>query len=136
MALPAASYPPPPVANPIAVVGSQLLAPYPVDLIMVKKLMTLAEGTFTVTDIKGSIMLKAKGSIFSIHDRRTQLDASNNPIILLQQKIMSMHRRWQVYGGVSSDSKDLLFPAKKPSLIQFKTELDVFLRCQHKRRCA
>lgn len=38
-----------------------------------------------------------------------------------------MHRRWQVYRADSSDSKDLLFTVKKSSLIQFKTELDVFL---------
>ena len=42
-------------------------------------------------------------------------------------QILSAHRRWQVYRGESSDSKDLLFSVKKSSLIQFKTELDVFL---------
>lgn len=43
-------------------------------------------------------------------------------------QIITAHRRWRVYRGDSSDSKDLLFSAKKAGLVQLiKTELDVFL---------
>lgn len=42
-------------------------------------------------------------------------------------QIISLHRRWEVYRGDSKESKDLLFTVKKSSLLQFKTELDVFL---------
>lgn len=38
-----------------------------------------------------------------------------------------MHRRWEVFRGASTEEKDLLFTAKKSSMIQFKTELDIFL---------
>ncbi|MCL7044018.1 hypothetical protein MKW94_013101, partial [Papaver nudicaule] len=41
--------------------------------------------------------------------------------------ILTCHRRWQVYRGDSSDSKNLLFSVKKSKLVQFKTQLDVFL---------
>ncbi|KAK6942910.1 LURP-one-related [Dillenia turbinata] len=40
---------------------------------------------------------------------------------------LTAYRRWNVVQGDSSDPKDLLFSAKKASLIQFETELDVFL---------
>ncbi|CAL5444228.1 unnamed protein product [Camellia sinensis] len=40
--------------------------------------------------------------------------------------------RWQLFRGQSSDPKDLLFSVKKSSLIQFKTELDVFLAANTK----
>lgn len=50
--------------------------------------------------------------------------------ILIQT--FTAHRRWQVFRGDSSDSKDLIFSAKKSSLIQFKTELDVFLAANTK----
>uniref|UniRef100_A0A803QFA7 PPM-type phosphatase domain-containing protein n=1 Tax=Cannabis sativa TaxID=3483 RepID=A0A803QFA7_CANSA len=89
----------PPMANPIAVVSPHFCAPYPVDLIIAKKLMTLSEGSFAVTDVNGAVMFK----------------------------IITAHRRWQVYRGDSSDSKDLVFSVKKSSVLQFKTELDVFL---------
>jgi hypothetical protein len=38
-----------------------------------------------------------------------------------------MHKRWQVFRGDSSNAGDLLFTVKKSSIIQLKTELDVFL---------
>lgn len=40
---------------------------------------------------------------------------------------MSIRKKWEVFKGESTDKKDLLFSTKKSSLIQFKTELDVFL---------
>jgi len=38
-----------------------------------------------------------------------------------------MHHRWEVFRGDSTSSSDLLFTAKKSSIIQLRTELDVFL---------
>ncbi|KAF7144128.1 hypothetical protein RHSIM_Rhsim05G0227800 [Rhododendron simsii] len=72
-------------------------------------------------------MFKIKGKVFSLRDRRVLLDSAGNPILTLQQKILTAHKRWQVYSGDSTDAKDLLFSDKKSSLIQFKTQLDVFL---------
>nr|GEY61396.1 hypothetical protein [Tanacetum cinerariifolium] len=47
------------------------------------------------------------------------------PMILAN--VLSVHNRWVVYRGDSSDPKDIIFSAKQSSLIQFKTSLDVFL---------
>ena len=38
-----------------------------------------------------------------------------------------MHHRWEVFRGDSTNASDLLFSVRKSSLIQFKTEMDVFL---------
>ncbi|XP_027069133.2 protein LURP-one-related 10-like [Coffea arabica] len=122
----AAAYPPP-VVNPLAVVGPQFCAPYPVDLVIVRKLLTLSEGNFGVTDVNGNIMFRVKGKLFSLRDRRILLDAAGNPLLTFQQKILTAHRRWKVFRGDASDDKNLLFSVKKSSLIQFKTKLDVFL---------
>ncbi|CAI9097195.1 OLC1v1033565C1 [Oldenlandia corymbosa var. corymbosa] len=135
------SYPPagyPVVANPvpqggggvgggIVVVGPQFCAPYPVDLIISRKLMTLAEGSFGVTDVNGNLMFKVKGKFFSLRDRRVLLDAADQPLLSFQQKILTAHRRWKVFRGDSSDDKNQLFSVRKSSLFQFKTKLDVFL---------
>ncbi|XP_008799837.2 protein LURP-one-related 15-like [Phoenix dactylifera] len=111
----------------VAVVGPQFCAPYPVDLTVTKKAISLTDGDFAVTDVNGTVVFKVKGTFLSIRDRRVLLDSAGNPLVSMQQKIMSAHRRWQVYRGDSSDSKDLLFSVRKSSLIQFKTALDVFL---------
>ena len=76
-----------PPAHPVAVVGPQFTAAYPVDLIITKKLMTLAEGSFAVTDVNGAVMFKVKGSILSLHDRRLLLDNADNPVVSLRQKV-------------------------------------------------
>ncbi|KVH94921.1 protein LURP-one-related 15-like [Cynara cardunculus var. scolymus] len=121
------AYPPTQVANPVAVVGPHFLAPYPVDLIIVKKLLSLSDGNFAVTDVNGNVMFKVKGKHISLRDRRVLLDAAGNPILSFQKKLLSVHNRWVVFRGDSSDTKDLIFSAKQSSLIQFKTSLDVFL---------
>lgn len=38
-----------------------------------------------------------------------------------------MHNRWEVFRGDSTNASDLLFTVKKSSMIQLKTEMDVFL---------
>ncbi|KAK1437164.1 hypothetical protein QVD17_02950 [Tagetes erecta] len=113
--------------NSITVVSPHFLAPYPVDLTIVKKLLTLSDGNFAVTDINGNVMFKVKGKHISLRDRRVLLDAAGNPILSFQKKLLSVHKRWVVFRGDSSDSKDILFSAKQSSLIQLKTALDVFL---------
>ncbi|KAL6574523.1 hypothetical protein OROMI_011808 [Orobanche minor] len=123
--MPGTNYPA--VQSPVAVISPQFCVGYPVDLTIVRKLMTLSEGNFGVTDVNGNIMFKVKGKLLSLHDRRVLLDASGTPIITFQQKLLSAHRRWQVYRGESTNAKDLLFSVKKSSLIQLKTKLDVFL---------
>lgn len=42
-------------------------------------------------------------------------------------QLMSAHDRWQVFRGESTESCDLIFTAKRSSVFQLKTKLDVFL---------
>nr|CAB3452422.1 unnamed protein product [Digitaria exilis]CAB3456130.1 unnamed protein product [Digitaria exilis]CAB3503294.1 unnamed protein product [Digitaria exilis] len=128
MAAPYGAPPPPPApAGPVAVVSPQFCAPYVVPLTVTEKALSLSDGDFTVTDANGAVVLRVKGAIFSVHRRRTLLDAAGQPILSMQQKVFSMHNRWEVFRGDSSNSSDLLFTVKKSSIIQLKTELDVFL---------
>ncbi|XP_076922548.1 protein LURP-one-related 15-like [Bidens hawaiensis] len=109
------------------IVSPNFLAPYPVDLVIVKKLLFLSDGNFAVTDVNGNVMFKVKGKHISLRDRRVLLDAAGVPILSFREQLISVHKRWVVFRGDSSDSKDIIFNAKQSSLIQFKTSLDVFL---------
>ncbi|KAL8102108.1 protein LURP-one-related 15-like [Apium graveolens] len=115
------------MAPEVVVVGRQFTAPYQIDLTIVRKMMTISEGNFGVTDANGNIMFKVKGKALSFRARRVLLDANGNPIVSFQRKIMSMHSTWKVYRGDSNDSRDLVFSVQRSSLFQFKTQLDVFL---------
>ncbi|RDX86584.1 Protein LURP-one-related 15, partial [Mucuna pruriens] len=133
MAYPNYPYPPQPLpsapmpAVPAAVIGPQYCAPYPVDLAVVKKVMTISDGNFVVTDVNGNVVFKIKGSLLTLRDRRVLIDATGKPLVTLRAKIMTAHDRWQAFRGESTDPKDLIFSLKRSSLIQLKTKLDVFL---------
>ncbi|KAG6433720.1 hypothetical protein SASPL_105335 [Salvia splendens] len=120
----------------VDVVSPQFCVAQPMDLTISRKLMTLEDGTFGVTDLNGNLLFKIRGKVFSLHDRRVLLDAAGNPIITFQQKLLSAHRRWQVFRGESTDSKKMLFSVRKSSMIQFKTKLEVFVAANSKEdRC-
>ncbi|XP_047335272.1 protein LURP-one-related 15-like [Impatiens glandulifera] len=134
MAQPPTSYPSTSSSGQIAVVNPQFCAPYSLDIIIQRKLLTLTEGNFAVADVNGNILFQVKGKLFSLHDRRFLLDVAGNTILTLQQKIISVHKRWVVFKGDSTESKNQLFSVKKSSLLQLKTELDVFLAANTKER--
>ncbi|KAJ7950076.1 LURP-one-like protein [Quillaja saponaria] len=92
------------VANPIPIIGAQYCAPYPVDLNIVRK----APSYPSVAAVFYSTL-------------------PETPSSTLRNKMISMHDRWQAFRGDSTDSKDLIFTAKRSSLVQFKTTLNVFL---------
>ncbi|KAK8604906.1 hypothetical protein V6N13_082371 [Hibiscus sabdariffa] len=115
------------MAHPVSVLGPQYCHPQPLDLVIVRKVLTITEGNFAVTDINGNIMFKINGKFLSIHDRRVIADAAGNPVCTLRPKIMTVHDRWQVFRGESTEENDLIFTVKRSSAIQFKSKLHVFL---------
>uniref|UniRef100_A0A0E0E999 Tubby C-terminal domain-containing protein n=1 Tax=Oryza meridionalis TaxID=40149 RepID=A0A0E0E999_9ORYZ len=114
--------------EPVVVVGPQYCAPYVVPLTVTKKSISLTDGDFTVTDANDNVVLKVKGTLFSIRHRRVLHDGAGQPLLSMQEKILSMHNRWEVYRGDSAHSCDKLFTVKKSSMLQLmKTEMDIFL---------
>ena len=71
----------------VDVVSPQFCMSQPMDLTISRKLMTLEDGTFGVTDLNDNLLFKIRGKVFSLHDRRVLLDAAGNPIITFQQKV-------------------------------------------------
>ncbi|CAA7016141.1 unnamed protein product [Microthlaspi erraticum] len=112
----------------MAIVGPQFCAPYPIELGIVRKLMTIPDGNFAVTDANGNLLFKVKEPLFSLSDKRVLLDASDTPILTLRENKVSLHDRWQVFRGKSTDQNDLVYTLKRSSMIQIlKPKLDIFL---------
>jgi hypothetical protein len=78
---------------PVAVVSPQFCAPYVVPLTVTKKAISLSDGDFTVTDANGAVVLRVKGVIFSVRHRRVLLDAAGQPILSMQEKVISFTDR-------------------------------------------
>ncbi|CAL5079352.1 unnamed protein product [Urochloa decumbens] len=118
---------PAPAPAPVAVVSPQFCAPYAVPMTVTKKAMSLSRGDFVVTDANGAEMLRVRGAVFSMHDRRVLHDAVGRPLVSMREKVFSMHNRWEVFRGDSNNASDLLFTVKKAAVLQLRTEADVFL---------
>ncbi|KAG5550711.1 hypothetical protein RHGRI_015611 [Rhododendron griersonianum] len=78
-----------PSVHPVAIISRQFCAPYPVDITIASKLLTINKGNFTATDVNGNVMFRIKGRFFTLHGRHILLDAAGNPMLTLQHK---MHR--------------------------------------------
>lgn len=76
------------MALPTTIIGPQYCALYPLDLAVVKKVLTISDGNFAVTDVNGNIVFKVKGSLLTLRDRRVLLDAAGYPIITLRRKVL------------------------------------------------
>ncbi|XP_078428983.1 protein LURP-one-related 15-like [Wolffia australiana] len=111
----------------MAIVGPQFCAPYPVDLIITQKFLSISERDFTVRDVQDNVWFRVKKTVFSLRERRVLQDASGQPVLTMQKKVLTAHDKWKVYRGSSTDDKDLLFVAKRSHMLQLKTSLDVFL---------
>ncbi|CAH1446028.1 unnamed protein product [Lactuca virosa] len=99
---------------PIAVVSRRYLAPCPVNLTIVREVLSLVDGNFAVTNGNGDVVFKVQGKVSPLR-RRVLVDASGNPIVSFQKKLISAYKRWVVFRGDSSDPKDIIFSAKQGS---------------------
>nr|KAJ0207920.1 hypothetical protein LSAT_V11C500263000 [Lactuca sativa] len=112
-----------PLSSPVSVIGSQFMAPNQFDIIV--DIITM--GNLVVTDIDHKIMLQVKSCDTSFHQQRVLVDADGKPIVLMRGKIMSEHDRWNVFRGNSKSKSDMIFTTQSAHMIQFKTNVQVFL---------
>lgn len=65
------------------------MCPNPILMLSGKKLLTLSDGNFGVTDVNGNLMFKLKGKLLSVHGKRLLVDADGNRILTLQKKVIN-----------------------------------------------
>ncbi|KAK9290670.1 hypothetical protein L1049_008843 [Liquidambar formosana] len=102
-------------------------SPETVNLVIVRKFKNMNYDNFVVKDATGNLVFEVKGTLCTMHGRQVLLDAAGNPLANSQEKICSAHNKCQVFKGDSSDPKDLLFTAKRYSILTFDKEVEVFL---------
>ncbi|CAL9217302.1 unnamed protein product [Arabidopsis halleri] len=117
--------PPPPKAK--VIVDPKYCSPQPVDLAIVRKVLKITDGNFVITNADGNLLFKVKDPLFSLHEKRILLDGFGTKVLTLKGKIMTMHDRWLVFRGGSTEEGDLLYTVKRSNMVQITTKLDVFL---------
>lgn len=111
----------------VDVVSPQFCVSQPMDLTISRKLMTLEDGTFGVTDLNGNLLFKIRGKVFSLHDRRVLLDAAGNPIITFQQKVNLLSIHLICKSRSSSESIDHIYTSIILSGSIIRSNLDLLL---------
>jgi uncharacterized protein YxjI len=108
----------------VPVVGQQYVAQTVRSYAVSKKKMSVSKGDWTITDQVGHNHYKVDGRVASMKDKRFLRDASGNKILTMKKKLITMHDTWEILAG---DGNHVLATAKKSSLVQFKTAMDVML---------
>ncbi|XP_076904191.1 protein LURP-one-related 10-like [Bidens hawaiensis] len=102
-----------------SVIGPQFIAPHSRELIIEKYL----GGSLVITDTNHTILLKVRPCDTIFHRQRLLVDAKDAPIVMLREKMMSVHKQWVAFRGESIADSDMIFRTKKEHMIQFKTHV-------------
>ncbi|GJU70559.1 LURP-one-related 10-like protein, partial [Tanacetum coccineum] len=109
---------------PISVIGPEFVAPSQLELIV----ETHAPGNLLVSDIDHKILFRVKPADTTFHRKRLLLDPDDRPLLLLQEKNLSAHQRWNVFRGESNADSDLIFTSKSKHITGWhKMHINVFL---------
>jgi LURP-one-related len=75
---------------PMEVLGAQFCVPYDVELVVTEKAIALDDASAAVKDANGNVVLKLKGRLLGIHEKRWLCDANGATIVTMQQKVLPL----------------------------------------------
>ncbi|KDP21697.1 hypothetical protein JCGZ_03368 [Jatropha curcas] len=111
----------------VSVIGDGYCFPYPMELIVKKKIKSLSNAQFEVFDQSGNLLLQVDGGIWSWKMKRILRDPAGFPILTMCGKAFTFWHKWKAHEGASSDENSLLFSVRQSHPLQIKKELHVFL---------
>ncbi|EOA31502.1 hypothetical protein CARUB_v10014688mg [Capsella rubella] len=112
----------------VSVVGEMFCNPYTTELVVRRRRESLKTDRYDVFDHSDNLIFTVDGGIWNIRRKRVLRDATGVPVLSMRTKgVVTMRYKWEVYKGESTESEDLLFSAREPNLLSFKTSLDVTL---------
>ncbi|XP_071722870.1 protein LURP-one-related 14-like [Rutidosis leptorrhynchoides] len=113
----------------INVIGDRgFCVPYPLELIVKKKIQGFSKAQFEVLDANGNNpLLRVDGNVWKLQSKRVMYDPAGFPVLTLREKVLTKRHQWTCHLGESSENDRLLFKVQRSSPIQFKSRLEVFL---------
>uniref|UniRef100_A0A1J3IJT1 Protein LURP-one-related 9 n=1 Tax=Noccaea caerulescens TaxID=107243 RepID=A0A1J3IJT1_NOCCA len=112
----------------VSVVGEMFCNPYTTELVVRRRRESLKRDRYDVFDLSDNLIFTVDGGIWNIRRKRVLRDATGTPLLSMRTKgLVTMRYKWEVYKGESTEVEDILFSAREPNLLSFKTLLDVSL---------
>ncbi|KAJ6325021.1 hypothetical protein OIU76_012163 [Salix suchowensis] len=110
---------------PVSVVGESYCAPYPLELIVRKKIKKLSNAQFEVFDLSGNLLLQIDGGVWNFQLKRVLRDPAGFPILTMRGK---------AHAGESTDDSNVLFTVRQSHPLQIKKAINVFLTNSSKKK--
>ncbi|XP_011015951.1 PREDICTED: protein LURP-one-related 14-like [Populus euphratica] len=119
---------------PVSVVGESYCAPYPLELIVKKKIKKLSNAQFEVFDLSGNLLLQVDGGVWNFQLKRVLRDPAGFPILTIRGKVLTLWHKWKAHAGESTDDSSVLFTVKQSRPLQIKKAINVFLTPTSKKK--
>ncbi|KAJ6718129.1 hypothetical protein OIU79_006123 [Salix purpurea] len=119
---------------PVSVVGESYCAPYPLELIVRKKIKKLSNAQFEVFDLSGNLLLQIDGGVWNFQLKRVLRDPAGFPILTMRGKVLTLWHKWKAHAGESTDDSNVLFTVKQSHPLQIKKAINVFLTNSSKKK--
>jgi len=85
--------------NPIIAINQRFVHDKEITLILKEKILSFSNEDYIVKDTEGISYFKCKGKAFSIRDKKFINDTDNNPILVIQNKILSLKGQMDLLDG-------------------------------------
>ncbi|KAB5544415.1 hypothetical protein DKX38_012527 [Salix brachista] len=120
---------------PVSVIGESYCTPYPLELIVKKKINKLSSSQFEAFDLSGNLLLKVDGGVWNFKLKRVLLDPSGFPILTLRGKALAFRHKWKAHAGESThDNSNILFSVKQSHPLQIKKQINIYLANKFKKK--
>ncbi|KAJ6311982.1 hypothetical protein OIU77_013687 [Salix suchowensis] len=119
---------------PVSVVGESYCAPYPLELIVRKKIKKLSNAQFEVFDLSGNLLLQIDGGVWNFQLKRVLRDPAGFPILTMRGKVLTLWHKWKAHAGESTDDSNVLFTVRQSHPLQIKKAINVFLTNSSKKK--
>ncbi|XP_015575736.2 protein LURP-one-related 14 isoform X1 [Ricinus communis] len=111
----------------VSVIGDGYCFPYPMELIVKKKIKKMSNAQFEVFDLSGNLLLQVDGGVWSFNMKRIVRDPAGFPILTLRGKALTLWHKWKAHEGENKDENNILFSVRQSHPLQIKKDLHVFL---------
>eukprot|EP00475_Leptophrys_vorax_P028366 TRINITY_DN40974_c0_g1_i1.p2 TRINITY_DN40974_c0_g1~~TRINITY_DN40974_c0_g1_i1.p2 ORF type:complete len:200 (-),score=9.86 TRINITY_DN40974_c0_g1_i1:197-796(-) len=125
MSLPIPPPIPAPKAERVCVFGDQYILDYDTILICSSPHLRLSDA-WKVLDLDGKLIFKTADKLLEIRDKKVLVNAENQPICTMVEKMFTMHSTSYVCAGSSHDTDNALFTGKVPIRSDFP-KIDVYM---------
>jgi len=100
--------------NKIAITDERFCFEQPITFILNENFFSISDDDFTIKDLNGVKYFQCLGKTLSIRDKKVLYDMYNQPILNIQDKLLSLRGKMNIYEGKTQEKSILRIKPKSP----------------------